>query len=470
MQATARFERKNQILLVLKVTKIAALIVTLRPIYTYYRNKHTLYMRTAIAVLFIVSTAVVYYWLQKEYAQVSNAFSQSQEAIIAAVQAVQESELAENGENCTDDIASSLALLPISDTAPSQQGEYVLTLDSNYVLQRSLHPLAALFEKITPPSQHYEINSKKEAVIKSKLGTVVTIPSNCFVGTNGKLIEGKIDIELKELFSTSDLLLANVSSNIDDGLWATEGAFYIDATANGKKLKINPEKWIYVRTNINKTDKAAANAQNRISLSGGITPVLNYLLPDWWQQGFSAFRKNMPAQIALSFSGREVFEQLKSYDTMLRRIEQHTIRQAPPINFEDTIQQHIAPKYRGGRNIYVITQTGWTNINRYLPINKPQKSLRINIAGSQQQDLTSSAFLVFKSHKTILPGKIAANGSFIFNGVPMNEKAYIVGLGYKNNQPYIDISDIDTGKTDNINLSLRATTFDMLKYQISQLN
>ena len=52
----------------------------------------------------------------------------------------------------------------------------------------------------------------------------------------------------------------------------------------------------------------------------------------------------------------------------------------------------------------------------------------------------------------------------------MNEKAYIVGLGYKNNQPYIDISDIDTGKTDNINLSLRATTFDMLKYQISQLN
>ncbi|MBK8473336.1 MAG: hypothetical protein IPL33_14970 [Sphingobacteriales bacterium] len=45
-----------------------------------------------------------------------------------------------------------------------------------------------------------------------------------------------------------------------------------------------------------------------------------------------------------------------------------------------------------------------------------------------------------------MPGKIAANGSFVFNGVPMNEKAYIVGLGYKNNQPYIDISDIDTGK------------------------
>jgi len=424
-------------------------------------------MRTAIAVLFLVSAVVVYYWLQREHERISQALAQSQEAILATMQpANSDAEPVVLGDiNCNDNST----LLPIAQATPTPYGEYVFALDSNSVLQRSMHPLAALFEKTTPPSQHYEINNKKEVVIKSKLGTVVSIPSNCFVNGNGKTIEGKIDVELKEVFSTSDLLLANLYTNNDDGMWITEGAFYLDATANGKKLKINPSKWIYVQTNTAKNKDT--NKRLGFSLFNSPTQSLSIeqILPTWLYDIYRAFSHLTPALNA-GFSGKEVFEQLKSYDTMLRRMDLRT-PQAPPINFEDTIQKHITPKYRSsGKNTYVITQTGWTNINRYLPINKPKKSLTVEITGSDQDNLTSSAFLVFKNHKTILPGKIADNGKFVFNGVPIKEKAYLVGLGYKNNQPYIDIVDVDTDKTNKPILSLRATTFDMLKYQISQLN
>lgn len=424
-------------------------------------------MRTAIAILFLVSVVVVYYWLQREHESLSLALAQSQEAIIASMNTSENAIQATSDVSDCDETSDIATLLPI-DTPPMPYGEYIFALDSNSVLQRSLHPLAALFEKTTPPSQHYEINNKKDVVIKSKLGTVVTIPPNCFVNSNGKAIDSKIDIELKEVFSTSDLLLANLSTTTDDGLWITEGAFYLDATANGKKLKINPSKWIYVQTN-------NAKSKPRSGFSFSNSPYNNFaeqiatIIPTWLNDLYRAFNYLTPPLTA-GFSGKEVFEQLKSYDTMLRRMELRT-PQAPPINFEDTIQKHITPKYRSsGKNTYVITQTGWTNINRYLPINKPKKSLIVEVTGSDQENLTSSAFLVFKNHKTILPGKITNNGKFIFNGVPINEKAYVVGLGYKNNQPYIDIIDIDTDKSEKPSLSLRSTTFDMLKYQISQLN
>lgn len=459
-------------------------------------------MRTALLLLFTVFIAVAFFWIKKEPVEtqeainsIKNPFSSIHlsDYLPTFGKAAAEAQLSANDgdascEDLESDFYAEVTPMVLPDSIYGPEMPYVQVLDAYSLAAREHHPLARLFERTTPPGQHFEINNYKQIVLKTQRGSVVTIPGNCFVDAKGKLITADINIEVKELFSTSDLLLANLPSYSDAGLLETEGAFYIDATAKGQKLQINPAKWIYVepafpknklKTKRHKQPPVKTNetADNGLGFSfiaphpTTTTDMGEHLLGHWLFSQFSPIAFASPAAL-LFFNGREVFEKIKSYDTILQKMDV-----PPPVfdnnipNLSDSLRQHLSrPSNFRGKNTYVITQTGWTNINRYKTVNKPVKSLRVKIEGDQQEDLTSSAFLVFKNFKTILAAQPDKKGNLLFHSVPASEKAYIVGLGYKNNQPYIDIIDLNTDINQPISLSLRATTLDMLKYQISQLN
>lgn len=465
-------------------------------------------MRTALLFLFTVFIAVAFFWIKKESAGIQEAMQSIKNPISSVnlsdyLPAVGTSDETTSDMSYTDPDCGEMPegfyveLGPSSlpDSIYGPEAVYAQVLDANSLAMRENHPLARLFEKTTPPGQLFEIDNNKQIVLKTQRGSIVTIPGNCFVNTKGKLITSDIKIEVKELFSTSDLLLANLPSYSNNGLLETEGAFYIDATAKGQKLQINPAKWIYVepafpkKLNI-KTRKPVTNtpattennnglgfsfmgnqsAKDKAQAMQPLPAIGKQLAVNWLFTQFSPLVIASPAM--LFFNGREVFEKIKSYDTILQKMDVPPMpfNNTPP-NLGDSLRQHLSrPLNLIGRNTYVITQTGWTNINRYKALHQPLKALRVKIEGTPQDDLTNSAFLVFKNFKTILAAQPDKNGNLLFHGIPANEKAYVVGLGYKNNQPYIDIIDLDTGSNQPISLSLRATTFDMLKYQISQLN
>lgn len=466
-------------------------------------------MRSAIAFLVIVCVLVVQYRLKKDDVHVRQLLQPSAQKIQGwksqadqwlekrqkpnskndqAIALNTNEPSCEEFENGNDD--GTCATQQDPDKFLTENGEMLFSIGDDLLAKRRLHPLAPLFEQTTPPSQYYEINNQKASTIKGKNGMVVSIPKNCFVTDKGIPVEGKVQIEMKELFSTSELLLANLPTSTDDNLFVSDGAFYIEAqSGNGKKLQINSNKWIYVETPTT-SEKTKKRPYTDVKYNGENLPsgysllqsnfprasiAIVYALPTaplpilvqlFVGQILSSIYPQTPAAAA-AFSGREVFEKLKEYDPMLQKMD--TLPDVMPIiNFEDSLRKTM-PNHRSTRqNAYVITRTGWTNINHAKPINKPRKSMGVQVIGSA--NLQSSVFLVFRDFRAIISGRDMGNGKFLFSGVPINEKAYLVGLGYRNNQPYIDIADVSSSTTEQAKLSLRATTFDMLKYQISQLN
>lgn len=96
-------------------------------------------------------------------------------------------------------------------------------------------------------SENKKINTEEDVLITFKEGTKISIPANAFIDAKtGKPITGKIDLEVKEFYKLSDILMANLTTKSDDKILETGGMLYIDATQNGSKLKLKPEKKINI--------------------------------------------------------------------------------------------------------------------------------------------------------------------------------------------------------------------------------
>jgi hypothetical protein len=94
-------------------------------------------------------------------------------------------------------------------------------------------------------AQVFTIEAAKDTVIETKGGIVMAIPSNCFLDDNGNIVEGKVDLTVKEALDPATMINAGLSTRSGDKLLESGGMFFTDARKDGKILKINPAKGIY---------------------------------------------------------------------------------------------------------------------------------------------------------------------------------------------------------------------------------
>lgn len=107
--------------------------------------------------------------------------------------------------------------------------------------------LIAFLKPYKKQSQKRKVNTEKSASIIFKEGTKILIPANAFLDAKtGKPVIGKIDLEVKEFYKLSDILMANLTTKSNDKILETGGMLYIDATLNGSELKLKPEKSINI--------------------------------------------------------------------------------------------------------------------------------------------------------------------------------------------------------------------------------
>jgi hypothetical protein len=95
-------------------------------------------------------------------------------------------------------------------------------------------------------NQKFNVNSTKENKIKAEHGTEITIPADAFVFEDGTVAKGKIDFTVKEALQTEDILLTGLTTVSNGKLLQTGGMVYIEASINGKKLKLAKDKNIKI--------------------------------------------------------------------------------------------------------------------------------------------------------------------------------------------------------------------------------
>jgi hypothetical protein len=91
------------------------------------------------------------------------------------------------------------------------------------------------------------INAMKDTVIKGQQGTRILIPKNCFQYPDGKNMPARYSIELKEAYNNSDLIMHDLTGELDYESRESNGAIHISMADPGKDLLFAPEKKIQVQ-------------------------------------------------------------------------------------------------------------------------------------------------------------------------------------------------------------------------------
>src|SRR4029079_8925214 len=95
------------------------------------------------------------------------------------------------------------------------------------------------------PAQTFIIDAAKDTVIETKGGIVMAIPANGFLDEDGKPVNGKVDVAVKEALDPATMISGGLSTKSGNELLESGGMFLIDARKNGKVLKIDPSKGVY---------------------------------------------------------------------------------------------------------------------------------------------------------------------------------------------------------------------------------
>ena len=119
-----------------------------------------------------------------------------------------------------------------------------------------------LFTLLRPQTQIFQVNADSDNSIKCKNGTLVFIPKNSFIGLDGSLIKGKVDISVIEVLSVSDFIMANLQTVCNGRILQSEGMVYIDVRANAQSIALADGKKLQIE--LPKADRSAMPADTRI--------------------------------------------------------------------------------------------------------------------------------------------------------------------------------------------------------------
>lgn len=98
----------------------------------------------------------------------------------------------------------------------------------------------------TIPSEIFTIQTEKDTIVETQNGSVFLIPKNAFVDSTQRIINGNIQLEIKEALDPMTIMTSGLSTLHHDKPLETGGIFFIEAKKDGEKLQIHPKKGITV--------------------------------------------------------------------------------------------------------------------------------------------------------------------------------------------------------------------------------
>lgn len=129
-----------------------------------------------------------------------------------------------------------------------------------------------------------KMNADSSTVFESEEGVLLVIPEGAFLDETGQPVKGEIELKYAEAISPEAIIEKGLSTVSDSNLLETGGMFNLAAFQDGKPLKINPDKGVYVEVPTN-------NPQSDMHLYDGIQqkdgsinwknpkPLANFLVP-----------------------------------------------------------------------------------------------------------------------------------------------------------------------------------------------
>ena len=124
-------------------------------------------------------------------------------------------------------------------------------------------PEAELHDLTLKASEYFRIDPTQASEVHGREGTIVRIPAGSLVTEKQAPPRGPVWVELKECYSTADLLLSNLSTiSSENEVLETAGIVLVQASADGQRLRVADGQSIQI-------DMPAERRQKGMRLSAG---------------------------------------------------------------------------------------------------------------------------------------------------------------------------------------------------------
>lgn len=98
----------------------------------------------------------------------------------------------------------------------------------------------------TPVVQHFEVSPEQGTTFEGKDGSLIIVPKDAFIDEKGNIITSTVTVEVVEALNMAEMVGYNLVTMNNDQPLSSGGMIYIQPKSNGKDVKINPERPLYI--------------------------------------------------------------------------------------------------------------------------------------------------------------------------------------------------------------------------------
>ena len=304
-------------------------------------------------------------------------------------------------------------------------------------------------------SQFYFVSGKMPTKLIGKKGTVLYIVPSDLETEKGLDVSDSIAIELKELHSQKELVMANAQTVSDKKLLETGGAYYLSLSCVGQKLRIKKDKSFKLEFPIISTKK--------MTLFYGKSDSLGNM--NWFDSGkqLSSIKESMtqfksaapprPRMITIRLKTGKV---INMYEW---EYQQKINNKDKSLNSSKVINRNSRVVYDEEENMFFekgnkevnealykaveLKNLGWINCDRFYDI---KEKTNLVVSYDKKDNIESSVlFLVFKDINSVMKNYFILKNNIYyseFNNIPVGQKVKLISITVKNNEVFTYHSDL----------------------------
>jgi len=288
--------------------------------------------------------------------------------------------------------------------------------------------LNEFLRKFDEPSQSFKAPTDKPIKVIGKQGTTIHINPADLETESGQPIGKEISIELKELSNQQQLLRANAQTVSDGRLLVSGGAYYLNVTSNGEKVKLKNGKTY--------SAEFPKLADDEMTLYYGQRDSSNNMN---WKQADQKFQLVKPR----SDSSTREYEAIIVADGMRHP---DTARVALK-NLSKEERKKMEEEADKGDKVYnpiPLNQFGWINCDRLFN-NAPLTSMQYTISNKVEEVNYVNVYLIFKDIKSVLGSNYYAYNDKIekgdFNNIPIGMTVKVLAVCYQHQKIFATLTD-----------------------------
>ncbi len=355
-----------------------------------------------------------------------------------------------------------------------QPTKETITLDSKKSTEIKIQKWAKPVVNYQKNVKRFTINNYAKSSLKTADGSFIEIEPESFVFEDGSIVSTPITVETKYANTKNISILDELTTTFENGILESRGMMYVNATANGKQLKLVKGKAIEINIKTKTFENSFQAFQGRRNLSNG---QMDWLLDDnetklkdydkkykyykyekisaEKQAGFIKFRdEQIQSWEDRGYTKKQIKTRLKSAELSIRKREKYKMdyykkRSFHTNNYEkETLRKKdydlIRKNEKNNPNRYStehkigvpeyefieyekkknpkITNTfyvassmslGWCNIDRLLKLNEDKPPCDLIVKAGEDENIK----IVFDEYFVVLKGMPHKDG-FIFKNVP----------------------------------------------------